>query len=404
MPSIILSDNGVSSGSAGLKSTAASDGALALQTTTAGGTATTAVSIDTSQNVTFTNAANLPNTFGFKNRIINGAMVIDQRNAGAAVSNTGYPVDRWNATNNTDGAFTFEQVEDAPADFYQSLKFTVTTADSSLSTTQYARVRQVIEANNVSDLNLGTANAKTFTVSFWVKSSSTGTFSCSILNSAYDYSYPVSYTINAANTWEYKTITIAGPTAGTWLTGTSGGLVLEFVLAAASNISGTSGVWAAARYEGVTGAINLMATLSATWQVTGVQLEKGSTATSFDYRPYGTELTLCQRYYETSYNYGVAVGSNNSNGRIILSGSSQASNLCLLSIPYKVSKRTNATATLYSQTGTAGTWDYERSGASTTNTPVAYEGGTQGTNVYINVGSAWVSCTTYGHFAVSAEL
>ena len=246
---------------------------------------------------TATLATNVLNSFGMKNRIINGAMVIDQRNAGAAVSDSGYAVDRWNSTNNTDGSFTFEQVEDAPEGFYQSLKFTVATVDSSLSATQYARVRQIIEANNVSDLNLGTANAKTFTVSFWVKSSSTGTFSCSILNNAYNYSYPVSYTINAVNTWEYKTITITGPTAGTWLTGTNGGLVLEFVLAAASNISGTSGVWAAARYEGVTGAINLMATLSATWQVTGVQLEKGSTATSFDYRPYGTELALCQRYY-----------------------------------------------------------------------------------------------------------
>ena len=159
---------------------------------------------------------------GFKNRIINGAMMIDQRNAWASVSfasgvNT-YALDRWYVDNATDGAFTIEQVEDAPAGFYQSTKLTVTTADASIGATQDAVIQQRIEGLNVTDLNFGTASAATVTLSFWVKSSLTGVFGGSLMNSAYNRSYPFSFTINSANTWEQKSITIAGDTSGTWLT------------------------------------------------------------------------------------------------------------------------------------------------------------------------------------------
>jgi hypothetical protein len=249
--------------------------------------------------------ARLPNegqSLGMRNRIINGDMRIDQRNAGASITvnagNTVFSVDRFASTNNSStAAYTLQRVTDAPAGFINSVKMTVTATDSLSSATQYCRIREGVEANNVDDFGWGGANAKTITVSFWVKSSVTGTFSMSILNSAYNYSYPVSYTINAADTWEQKSITIPGPTAGTWQTGTNAGLYLEWAWGANANILGPSGSWSANRYEGVTGQVNLMATNGATWFLTGVQLEVGSVATPFERRPYGAELALCQRYY-----------------------------------------------------------------------------------------------------------
>jgi hypothetical protein len=255
--------------------------------------------------ITFSDGSTVGNGWsGFKNRIINGAMVIDQRNAGASVSVTStaafYSVDRYRLSGqNSDGVFSAQQVTDAPAGFVNSLKITVTTADSSLTSAQTYSVRQRIEGYNIADLAWGTASASPVTLSFWVKSSVTGTFGGSLNSSASARSYPYTYTISAANTWEYKTVTIAGSTSGAWSTDNTAGITLWFGLGIGTDASGTAGTWADVSYISATGATNLMATGSATWQVTGVQLEKGSTATSFDYRPYGTELALCQRYYQT---------------------------------------------------------------------------------------------------------
>jgi len=225
-------------------------------------------------------------------------MVIDQRNAGAAVTADGsFPVDRFTVTNATDGAFSAQQDSSAPTGFVNSLKFTTTTADGTLTTTQRAIVRQMIEGTNVSDLAWGTASAKTVTLSFWVRSSLTGTFGGALSNSASDRSYPFTYSISVANTWEQKSVTITGDTSGTWLTTTGVGLRVFFGLGAGPDRSGTAGAWAGAQYVSATGATSVIGTLNATWYITGVQLEVGSTATSFDYRPYGTELALCQRYF-----------------------------------------------------------------------------------------------------------
>jgi hypothetical protein len=234
--------------------------------------------------------------FGFKNRIINGDMRIAQANGTAAVTSGSSTVDRFGRDVDTDGASTFQQVSDAPTGFKNSLKFTTTTADSSLTGVQRARLYQRIEGYNAADLMLGTASAGSFTLSFWVKSSLTGTFGGSFSNSAFDRSYPFSYTINAANTWEYKTIAVSGDTTGTWLSDNGIGLAVNFSLGVASGYQGTAGAWAAAGLLAPTGSVSVIGTLNATWQITGLQLEKGSTATSFDYRPYGTELALCQRY------------------------------------------------------------------------------------------------------------
>ena len=244
--------------------------------------------------------------FGFKNRIINGAMVIDQRNAGASLTvNSGsdfYAVDRFSALGAVaDGVFTVQQVTDAPSGFKNSVKITVTTADASIGSTQRYLFRQTIEGNNVADLGFGGASASSVTVSFRVKSSVTGTFSGSLQNSAQDRAYPFNFSISSANTWEEKSVTIAGDTSGTWLTDNGAGLRLNFDLGCGSSYRAASGAWAAQIAYGATGSVQLISTVSATFYITGVQLEKGSTATSFDYRPYGTELALCQRYYYKNF-------------------------------------------------------------------------------------------------------
>jgi hypothetical protein len=237
-----------------------------------------------------------------RNRIINGAMVIDQRNAGAAVTINAaqniYTIDRWLGNGeNTDGVFTIDQVTDAPVGFTNSAKITVTTADASIGSAQFYIFRQLVEGFNIADLGWGTANAKTITVSFWVRSSLTGTFSGAINNATNDRNYPFTYSISAANTWEFKTVTIAGDTSGTWLTNNNRGLGLTFSLGCGSGASATAGSWTStSSVFGATGAINLISTVNATWDITGIQLEKGTQATSFEYRQYQQELALCQRY------------------------------------------------------------------------------------------------------------
>jgi len=270
--------------------------------------------ISGSDGVTFPDSTNQYSggAFSFKNRIINGDMRIDQRNAGAAVTANGaFPVDRYKIDFSTDGAFSAQQDSSAPSGFVNSLKWTVTTADASLGATQYAYVYQKIEGTNIADLAWGSASAKTVTLSFWVRSSVTGTFGGALQNSAGNRSYPFTYTISVADTWEQKSITIAGDTTGTWLTTTGIGIQVLISLGMGSTYSGTAGAWASATYASATGATNLMATLNATWYITGVQLEVGSVATPFERRPYGTELALCQRYYFVIEGVGSTTGGTN---------------------------------------------------------------------------------------------
>ena len=253
---------------------------------------------------------NASSNFGFKNRIINGAMVIDQRNAGASVTLNGsesFITDRFACGDVTDGSFTAQQVSDAPAGFINSLKCTITSADTSLTGTQTAYCYQSIEGLNIADFAWGAASATTITLSFWIKSSLTGTFGGALRNSAANRSYPFTYAISAANTWEQKAVTIAGDTSGTWLTTNGVGINLQFSLGAGPDRSGTAGAWNSNNNVAATGQVQVIGTNGATWQVTGVQLEKGSTATSFDYRPYGTELALCQRYTPVYTGLGIRI-------------------------------------------------------------------------------------------------
>ena len=236
---------------------------------------------------------------GFKNRLINSGMVIDQRNAGASVTGiygSVYPVDRWPVYGSVANKLTAQRSSTAPTGFSNSVLITSSAATSFGSTDEYS-IWQKIEGFNVADFGWGTASAATVTLSFWVRSSLTGTFGGGATNGAYNRSYVFSYTISAANTWEYKTVTIPGDTTGTWITNNGNGLYLAFDLGSGTSLRAAAGSWGAGYYIAPTGATSVLATNAATFYITGVQLEKGSTATSFDYRPYGTELALCQRYY-----------------------------------------------------------------------------------------------------------
>jgi hypothetical protein len=242
--------------------------------------------------------ASPPNSMGFRNRIINGDMRIDQRNNGASVSiNGAFPVDRW-SIGKDGGTVAASRSTVAPAGFTNSLLFSVTTGYTPTSA-QQNNIRQYIEGFNVADLGWGTASAQTVTMSFWVRSSLTGTFSGSLMNSAYDRSYVFTFSISAANTWEYKTVTITGDTSGTWLTDNSTGIRLFFDMGSGSNYNAAAGAWGAGEKRNTSGAVQPIATTGATFYITGVQLEAGTKASEFDRRDYGRELMMCQRYFRS---------------------------------------------------------------------------------------------------------
>jgi hypothetical protein len=300
-----------------------------------------------------------------KNRIINGACVISQRWGTSAVSdatNTNpYTVDRWSFYGDPASKVTLQQNQDSvtpPVGFINYMGLTSSSAYTPAAGDSF-RFQQIIEGLNVADLAWGTASAKTVTLSFWVRSSLTGTFGGALSNSALNRSYPFSYTINAANTWEYETITIAGDTTGTWLTTNGNGIRVFLDVGCGSTTKGPAGAWASAFYAGVTGGTNVVATNGATFQFTGVQLEVGSTATSFDYRPYGTELQLCQRYFSKSFSQTV-VPADGINTYTVIGTPTNTSDLITQAIYFPVTMRTAPTITFFrgSVIATSGLWSY----------------------------------------------
>ena len=237
------------------------------------------------------------NALGVRNLIINGDMRIAQRGTSAVTASGSFPVDRFYVNNSSDAAFSAEQSTDVPSGqgFTSSLKVTYTTGDSSIGATQYSNIQHNIEGNNVAHLGFGSSGAKSVTLSFWVKASVTGQYSYAIYNSAENRINPQPFTINSANTWEYKTITYDGDTTGTWLTDNGKGLTATLYTALGSNFLSSAG-WNASSKYGVTGQANAMATTNNTFFITGVQLEVGS-ATEFEHRPYDMDLPRCMRYY-----------------------------------------------------------------------------------------------------------
>jgi hypothetical protein len=233
-----------------------------------------------------------------RNLIINSAMQVAQRGtSNSSVSDGAFVIDRYSLRTSNNGWYAAEQSSDAPVGFSHSLKVTSNGANTPASGA-YIFFTQKIEGFNSARLEFGTANAKTITISFYIKSSLTGTFAGAIRNSAQNRSYPYTFTISSANTWEYKTVTVTGDTTGTWVGSTNGiGLDMIFNLGSGSSNSGTAGVWAGAGYLNATGAVNLVETSGATLFMTGLQLEVGDTATPFEHRSYSDELQRCQRYY-----------------------------------------------------------------------------------------------------------
>jgi hypothetical protein len=278
-------------------------------------------------------------------------MVIDQRRSGASVTPTvgTYTLDRFSAIMTQASKYSVEQTITgvaAPIGFTDYLGVTSTSSYSVLTGDTFL-IEQPIEGYNIADLGWGTANAQPVTLSFWVRSSLTGTFGGALRNNGGARSYPFSYTISAANTWEQKSITIAGDTSGTWLTNNGVGIGVRFGLGSGATFSGTAGAWAAGNLVQPTGSVSVVGTDDATFYITGVQLEVGSQATSFEYRQYGTELALCQRYYQQ------IVG--NTSGGFAGAVLDVAKQIAFGQCSFKVTMRTSPTVTLYDGNGVSGT-------------------------------------------------
>jgi hypothetical protein len=365
--------------------------------------------------VIFSDSSSLPaasSPYVLKNRIINGDMVIDQRNAGASVTASAtstftYTLDRWAYYATQTNKYTVQQDAGAvtpPVGFNDYLGVTSSSAYS-VAAGDLFLIKQSIEGYNVADLAWGTANAKTVTLSFWVRSSLTGTFGGAVGNSAGNRQYPFSYTISSANTWEQKTITIAGDTTGTWLTTNGNGLSLYFGLGVGSTYLGTAGAWGTSAYS-ATGATSVVGTNGATWYITGVQLEVGSTATPFERRLYGQELINCQRYYEKSYDYSVVPGTATGTGAVFTSGSNGGVTTSYLSgsYEYKVTKRGTPTNTYYDQSGNSGKCNREYFGVSSTANSTLTESFFGTTNALLFSTSGANSANFAFHYTSSSEL
>lgn len=365
---------------------------------------------------------------GMRNRLINGDMRIDQRYAGSAntlnVGASQFILDRWGLNNNSGtGIFTIRQMDSAntsasnyeassaPAGFINSMKLTVTTANTTTSSTSYSGLYQGVEGLNIIDLDWGKSTAKPITVSFWVKSNITGQFSWAIFNQSSGRIYPSSVTINSTNTWEYKSFTVPGDTTGTWLVNNSTGLYFQLWPVLGSNYLTSSTGWnSSAGLYGLTGQTNFMATVGNTFYITGVQIEAGSTATPFEFRHYGQELALCQRYFQTTYDPGTALGTATRTGLVGGTTATYASAWYAISGSFNlpVPMRTTPTVTYWDGAGNLGKYSYVVNSTWTDNQATV---GTAATFA-LTSRSAFFSGTTgsvapwsiYVHYGASAEL
>jgi len=329
------------------------------------------------------------NSLGFRNRLINSDMRIDQRNAGASVTpaNGNYTLDRWQYEASQASKFTVQRNAGSvtpPAGFTNYLGMTVASAVS-VGASDYFILEQRIEGLNVADLAWGTASASSITLSFWVRSSLTGTFSGGLANSAYNRAYVFSYSISSANTWEQKTITVPGDTTGTWLTDNGIGVQLRFSLGAGSTYSASAGSWGTTAAWNVTGGVSVVGTNGATFYITGVQFEAGTVATPFERRDYGRELMMCQRYFLKTFDQSVAIAQNaGRNGSLRAYAWTTSANTVPIGITwqYPVEMRAAPTITTYNPNNTNSSW---RNNGNTGDAGAATaEIGTRNALLYIN--------------------
>ena len=346
-------------------------------------------------------------SLGFRNRLINGGMTVDQRNAGASVTPTGgsYTLDRWQVVASAASKFSIQQNAGSvtpPTGFTNYLGATSLSAYT-VGASEAFNVFQKIEGFNTSDLAWGTASASAVTLSFRVYSSLTGSFGGFLQNSASDRFYSFSYSISSANTWTTISVTISGDTTGTWLTTNGVGIRLGFSLGTGSSYSGSAGSWGSSLNYAPTGSVSVVGTNGATFYITGVQLEKGSTATSFDYRPYSAELALCQRYFETSYEAGTAVGSTSNPSRSMTWFAQSTQNYNNLRTSFSVYKRSLPTIVLLNPA--TGTVSEVRNLDASTNLAGAISG-TSVTGFIGYVNNVSVSATVFlgYHYTASSEL
>jgi hypothetical protein len=337
-----------------------------------------------------------------KNRIINGAMVIDQRNAGASVANAfgvAYSVDRFFSVGTVASKLTMQQNAGSvtpPSGFTNYLGITSSSAYS-ISSSDYFFLSQRIEGFNISDLNWGTASAKSVTLSFQVYSSLTGTFGGSLFNNGAAYAYPFTYSIPTANTWTAISVTIAGPTSGTWVTNNGLGIQVNFGLGVGSTNSATAGSWQSGTYFSATGATSVVGTSGATFYITGVQLEVGSSATGFEYVNYQTSLANCQRYFE-------AVQGTTSIPAAF--GQCISTTQMISTVPFQTRKRATPTFS------TTGTWITLTAGASGAGGSPSLSAATQsfarvdisGASGLVAGNAAPLWCSSSGDLQFSAEL
>jgi hypothetical protein len=339
-----------------------------------------------------------------RNRIINGDMRIDQRNNGASANNGAgglYTLDRWSTFGSQASKFSIQQNAGSvtgPVGFQNYLGITSTSAYS-VGASESFSVRQYIEGYNTADLNFGTANAVTVTLSFWVRSSLTGSFGGSLYNSAGNRFYPFTYTINNANTWELKSIVIPGDVTGTWVGATNGiGLAVQWSLGAGSSVSGTAGAWASSTALQPSGSTSVVGTNGATFYLTGVQLEMGGTATAFERRNYQQELAMCQRYYAKTYNTETTPGTATTTGYIITT--TNASGWAYVTWNIAVAMRASPTITAYNHsTGATGTW---QDGGGTARAVTVVGAGSS--NVSFGSTASNLNSWLAGHAIASAEL
>ena len=362
--------------------------------------------VDTSggSNAQLYGVASPPNSMGFRNRVINGDCRIDQRNAGASITaNDGtYPIDRFVNPTSQSSKLTAQRNAGSvtpPAGFTNYLGYTSSSAYS-VGASDYFTCQQNIEGFNVADLAWGTASAQPITISFWVRSSLTGTFGGSLRNSAADRSYPFTYTISAANTWEQKTVNIAGDTSGTWGTGNGVGISMGFGLGVGSTLSGTAGAWAGANYRSATGATSVVGTNGATFYITGVQLEAGTVASPFERRDYGRELMMCQRYFESSMSVAPADSMTVASTGVYAMSTSGATPV--ITYAFKVNKRTEPTITYYAPATTSPAGKVREDATGTIRNVTG--GGTTNWGAIIGVTSGAATASYQFGYHASAEL